>query len=155
MPERRAAGLMRALGEEIGIPGLALDDAGCCSLDFDGTVVNFELAAASRQLFLYANIGEISAAAGAGLYQRLLDANLLWKGTAGATLALDQSGNRVVMQQAVAVEHVSDADFKAMVEAYVAVAEEWAKRVEEAAAEFVPRRDAALSPMLINLTMLA
>jgi hypothetical protein len=48
--------LMRALGADVGIPDLALDEAHCCTLAFDSVVVNFELDESSGQLFFYASL---------------------------------------------------------------------------------------------------
>ena len=44
--------LMRALGADVGIPDMGLDEAHCCTLAFDSVVVNFELDESSEQLFL-------------------------------------------------------------------------------------------------------
>ena len=73
-------GLIRALGADVGIPDLALDEAHCCTLAFDSIVVNFELDESSDQLFLYASLGPIPAA-GSRVFEELLEGNLLWKDT--------------------------------------------------------------------------
>ena len=127
-------GLMRALGAGVGIPELALDEAHCCTLAFDAVVVNFELEESSGQLFLYASLGAMPAAGSSALYEQLLDGNLLWKDTGGATLGLDREGKRVVLQQGLLVEHLAEVEFEAAVERFVDMAEAWTRRVSEAAA---------------------
>jgi Tir chaperone protein (CesT) family len=135
-------GLMRALGAEVGIPELTLDEAHCCALAFDSVVVNFELDESSEQLFLYASLGPMPAA-GSKVYEQLLEGNLLWQDTGGATLSLDRQGNRVMLHQDLPAERLSEADFKAAVEQFVNAAEAWTERVSEGAA---PPRDGAGAP---------
>ena len=48
---------LAALGLQVGITDLGLDDAGCCVLSFDSTVVNFEADEETHRLFLYADVG--------------------------------------------------------------------------------------------------
>jgi Tir chaperone protein (CesT) family len=124
---------MRALGVEVGIPELTLDEAHCCTLAFDAVVVNFELAESSGELFLYASLGPMPAA-GSKIYEQLLEGNLLWK---------DTGGNRVMLHQGLPAERLSEADFKAAVEQFVNAAEAWTQRVSEGAA---PPRDEPGAP---------
>jgi hypothetical protein len=136
-------GLMRALGADVGIPDLALDEAHCCTLAFDSVVVNFEFDESSEQLFLYASLGPMPAA-GSRVYAQLLEGNLLWKDTGGATLSLDRKGGRVMLHQGLPAERLSEVDFKAAVEQFVNVAEAWTQRVSEGAAQ--PREEAGAPP---------
>jgi len=136
-------GLMRSLGADVGIPDLALDEAHCCTLAFDSVVVNFELDESSGQLFFYANLGPMPAA-GSRVYEQLLEGNLLWKDTGGATLSLDREGSRVMLQQGLPAERLSELDFKAAVEQFVNVAEAWTQRVSEGAA--APRDEGGPPP---------
>jgi hypothetical protein len=135
--------LMRALGADVGIPDLALDEAHCCTLAFDSVVVNFELDESSGQLFFYANLGPMPAA-GSRVYEQLLEGNLLWKDTGGATLSLDREGSRVMLHQGLPAERLSEVDFKAAVEQFVNVAEAWTQRVSEGAA--APRDEGGPPP---------
>jgi Tir chaperone protein (CesT) family len=135
--------LMRALGADVGIPDLALDEAHCSTLAFDSVVVNFELDESSEQLFLYASLGPMPAA-GSRVYEQLLEGNLLWKDTGGATLSLDREGGRVILHQGLPAERLSEVDFKAAVEQFVNVAEAWTQRVSEGAAQ--PRDEAGAPP---------
>ena len=136
-------GLMRALGADVGIPDLALDEAHCCTLAFDSVVVNFELDESSGQLFFYASLGPMPAA-GSRIFELLLEGNLLWKDTGGATLSLDRQYARVMLHQSVPAERLSEVDFKAAVEQFVNVAEAWTQRVSEGAAQ--PQEEAAAPP---------
>jgi hypothetical protein len=66
--------LMRALGADVGIPDLALDEAHCCTLAFDWPV-SFELDEGGEQLFLYASQARCRPPARGS--EQLLEGNLL------------------------------------------------------------------------------
>jgi hypothetical protein len=151
MARRTANGLLHVLGQEVGIPRLGLDKTGCCALAFDEVVVNFELDEEAHQLFLYASLGSVPEEVPAAFYRELLDGNLFWKDTGGATLGLDREGQRVILHQTVAVGRISDTDFKALVERFVNVAEAWSRRLEEALARPAA---SATPPLLIHPDML-
>lgn len=130
-----AEGLLKAVAGQAGITGFELDESGCCALSFDGIVVNFEADEDSLKLFLYADVGEAPAGLPEALYRRLLEANLLWRGTGGATLSLDTAAQRFVLAHGLPVDHTSEADFLATVETFVNIVEAWRKRIAEAAHE--------------------
>lgn len=139
--------LLAALGRLVGIPQLGLDDAGCCALSFDTTVVNFEADEEAHRLFLYADVGDAPERLSEALYRDLLAANLLWRGTGGATLSLDERRRRFVLAHAVPVERISEADFVETVERFADIAETWAKRV----ADIETHPDADVEPLPVGL----
>lgn len=146
--------LLTALGRQVGITDLRLDDTGCCALSFDATVVNFEADEETQRLFLYADVGDAPEHLTEALYRDLLAANLLWRGTGGATLSLDERRRRFVLAHAVPVERISDADFVETVERFADIAETWARRI----AEIETHPDADIAPLpagLIHPGMLA
>lgn len=139
--------LLAALGLQVGITDLGLDDAGCCVLSFDSTVVNFEADEETHRLFLYADVGDAPLHLTEALYRDLLAANLLWRGTGGATLSLDDTRRRFVLAHAVPVDRISDADFVETVERFADIAETWARRV----AEIETHPDAEIAPLPAGL----
>ena len=154
MSREAAVRLLGAFGATIGIPDLRLDEAGCCALAFDEVVVNLEADPDGRQLFLYASVGPVPSSDSSELYKQLLDGNLFWKDTGGATLGLDREGARVVLLQSLPAERISDPEFAAAVEQFVNAAEAWTRRIAEAAAEPPPAGDAE-APFVILPSMLA
>ncbi|HMR30297.1 MAG TPA: type III secretion system chaperone [Geminicoccaceae bacterium] len=131
MEHAGAERLLAAVGQQIGIAELALDDAGCCALSFDDVVVNFEADAESERLFLYAEVGDAPEGLAEALYRDILAANLLWQGTGGATLSLDAAGRRFVLGHAVPVGRIGEVDFVTTVERFVDIAETWRRRIAE------------------------
>ena len=156
MPAGTAGGLLRALGAEVGIPQLELDGTGCCTLAFDEVIVNLELDDEAQELFLYASLGSVPDGAPASFYRELLDGNLFWKDTGGATLSLDREGRRVILLQTLSLDRISEAGFKAAVERFVNVAEGWSRRLEESLTRGSQEAaDPASPPTLIHPGMLA
>lgn len=135
MGQNEAAGLLAALGQQVGIAGLALDEAGCCVLAFDDVVLHFEADEQSGRLFLYAGLGDAPDRLAEAFYRELLAANLMWQGTGGATLSLDPDGRRFVLGHAVPVDRITEVDFVATVERFVDIAETWRRRIAEAGSQ--------------------
>lgn len=135
MPSDYLAGLVGALGRAIGIDALALDELGTCTLRFDDTVVMLE--AEEYRLVLHSIIGTAPVLGRAEFMARLLEANLLWKDTGGATLALDPHSDRVLMMQAVPPE-MPPVQFPNLVGRFVDAAEAWTAHLATAMWEETP-----------------
>ncbi len=135
MGQNEAAGLLAALGRQVGIAELALDEAGCCVLAFDDVVLHLEADEQSGRLFLYADLGDAPDGLGEAFHRELLAANLMWQGTGGATLSLDPAGRRFVLGHAVPVDRIGEVDFVATVERFVDIAEIWQRRIADAGSQ--------------------
>lgn len=130
-----AASLITALGIDVGLPELRLDGEGRCVLDFDATRVTFEADEATEALFLYATLGLLPADAPVATMERLLAANLFWRGTGGATLGFDPASRRIVLAQSLPASRISEVAFKATVERFVTTAELWSASLTKAEAD--------------------
>ena len=135
-------GLLKGLAHQVGIAGLEFDENGRCVLAFDEIVVSFEADPESHQLFLSASVGEAPHGLPEELYRQVLEANLLWHGTGGATLSLDDRSRRFMLVHAVPVDRVSEVQFVEIVGTFVDIAETWRTRIAEA--HHAPSADAAM-----------
>jgi Tir chaperone protein (CesT) family len=91
------AGLAPDAGEELG-----LDEEGVCRLVFDGGGnVYVVLDAASADLIVWSPAGFVPREERATALPTLMQANLFWGGTNGATLALAPDGETVILQRRV------------------------------------------------------
>jgi hypothetical protein len=124
MSADRAGTLIRALGHAVGIDALALGDGGTCTLSMDELVLTLELDESEDQLVLHSVLGPLPTDGQAELYARLLEGNLFWKDTHGATLALDRRNARVLLLRAVPLDS-PPAGFPSIVERFVDCAEAW------------------------------
>jgi hypothetical protein len=131
MDRNQAEALVSRLGEAIGIADLALDDGGTCTLAIDNGAIIVSLGhnAAAGALDLMTCLDQVEPTP-ANL-ARLLQANFSWRGSGGATFALDPTGGAVMLQRRIADAKATDDELKAALEALVATAEAWIKRFPE------------------------
>lgn len=92
--------LLDQLGRSLGLPMLGTDELGVCMLVFDErTTVNLTLDPLCGELLSWCELGNVDAGlqdADARLRQ-LLRANLFWRGTRGATLAMMPGTDAVIL----------------------------------------------------------
>lgn len=127
--------LLRALGERLGLPGLAFDEASrTCALAFDRRLtVRLALDEPAGALVMFAVLGEPPAAARAALCEAMLRGNYLWRATAGATLSLDPEDGSALLARASPLAGLDAAALEAALTAFVNVAFAWADRLRAAA----------------------
>ena len=87
-------------------------------------------------LLMSADLGEPPPEGGERLYRTLLEANNLFEGTAGATLALDAATGRFRLQKYEPLDELSN-DAKAKVESFIETALFWSRAI----ADFRPSGD--------------
>jgi hypothetical protein len=113
--------------------GLTLDEMhNSCVLLFDENVVlNIEYDDAEERLLFFVYLDELPSEGAEPLLRMLLEANLFWHKTRGATLSLEEGTNGIVLAYAHAVALLDTVQFEAVVENFVQLAEDWKKRIEE------------------------
>ena len=131
MGRKELDGLVSDLGKEIGIPDLALDEESYGCLFVDDVALNLEYDEEGNRLLLYTRLGEAPERGRESFYETLLDANLFWKGTGGATIGLDKETGGVLLAYGFDLDGTSLADFKTVVENFVNIAETWIGRVRD------------------------
>jgi hypothetical protein len=88
-----SASLLQRLGQSLGLDSLAPDSDGSCSVTFDGAVtVEFRPDHANSALILFSALAQLSPGQRTALAPRLLEANLFWQDTGGATLGVSAAG---------------------------------------------------------------
>ena len=137
--------LLGELGQRIGLEGLALDDEGHASLGLDDVFVSLDVREEAGQLLLSAPLGQPGGDS-AQLYGRMLDANFLGVGTAGATLARSPGSGTIVLWQALPREELEISRFEQRLQSFVDIAEAWAAAIGEAGDAAVPEEPAGEAP---------
>ena len=137
--------LLGELGQRIGLEGLALDDEGHASLGLDDVFVSLDVREEVGQLLLSAPLGQPGGDS-AQLYGRMLDANFLGVGTAGATLARSPGSGTIVLWQALPREELEISRFEQRLQSFVDIAEAWAAAIGEAGDAAVPEEPAGEVP---------
>lgn len=124
--------LLDHLAAHLGLPPLALDAEGCCALRFgERTVVSFRWFPDDELLVMFSLLARLGLEHRAERLAELMRANHFWKGTGGATLAIDrEEPPQVVLAERVDARRASPADFVASVEQFVESATGWAQRLD-------------------------
>ena len=120
---------------DLGAPGA--DDEGH-SIAFDGRIaVELRYDEAAQSLVLFSALGTLDEGRRAALAPQLLDANVFWRGTQGATLGVSSSGLAILCQRE-PVASLDLAKLRSTLEAFVNRAEMWKHIVERAEAAAPP-----------------
>jgi hypothetical protein len=131
MDRHQADALVSRLGDGLGIAELGLDDGGTCTLVIDNGAIIVSLGhnAAAGALDLMTCLDQIDPTP-ANL-SRALQANFSWRGTGGATFAMEPGAGSFVLQRRLDGAEATQDGLKAALEALVAAAEAWTKRLSE------------------------
>lgn len=126
--------LLDHIAELVGLPELELDEDGFCSLLFDDRVaVNISYAADTELLTLYCNLGEIPADQAERVYPLLLEANVLWAGTGGATLGVTPADRCVILAFRDRIKDIDPERFQTLLEGLIDMSEFWMGRIDRSA----------------------
>lgn len=121
--------MFKSFGKTIGLPDLDLDEDGYCCLEFDGHIVNIEFNPRSEEFFLYAHIADLPGTGRKALYEMLLEANLFFRGTKGATLGIDRASERIVLAVKAPVTAMDERALERIMEDFVNVTTWWKQRL--------------------------
>jgi hypothetical protein len=115
-----------------GVPGVKVDDEGCCALTFaDKITVNLDYDDELDLLTLYCRLGTIAPDRAATIYPLLLEANVLWAGTGGATLGVIPDDRSVVLAYQERAAAIDGQRFESLLSGLVDAAEFWMKLIED------------------------
>jgi hypothetical protein len=128
-------------GAHVGLPGCALDDEGAAQLALDEVFVTLLLDEPAGSLLLLSPVGRPQPSS--EIYGWLLDANLFWSGTAGATLARDAASGSVVLQRSLPGAGLDLEQFETALQTLVDAAERLRGRLAEHDMPGGEREDAA------------
>lgn len=122
--------LLQELGKSVGLPDLKPNDGGLCSLRFDDRVtIDLEANEETGALIFSAIIATLPPYQTEKIYPELLEANLLWVGTGGATLGVDPATLSVFMCYQEKLEGMEYLRFQDLLKGFSDVALFWNKRI--------------------------
>lgn len=125
---------LEALAKVSGLPFLDLDAQGFRTLTIDSLhSVHLQSDVVSGELVLFAEVATLPSPPDAQLLTLLLQANCFWRGTAGATLSLDdQSPPGLVLARRVSCAAITPAQFVDIFESFVDHLVDWHARLKGA-----------------------
>lgn len=125
--------LVSELGQHLGLNALRLDETGGCALEFDQRhTLSLQYRETENELWLYVDLGAVRERT-ADSYERLLQANLFWQMTMGATLSLSgDTPPHVVLARALHWQGMDGSALGATVTAFLHTTEDWAENLDSA-----------------------
>jgi hypothetical protein len=128
--------LLQAIGQSLDLPGLALDGNGHCVLLFDDKVVlNMEFDREKELLIIYSYIGEVPYEGREIIFETLLESNLFWKDTQGATIGIDKQTQTVVLAFPMELPLKKKENFEERLALFVDITESWINKLEKMSTE--------------------
>lgn len=119
------------IGEKIGVADLAFDETGNCSLMADDTIVNLAISRDEKKLYFYTRLGQTPESKPGDkpgnekekFYLTLLEANLFWKHTGGATIGVNRNTGDVILAYATDTAGLTVPALETMMENFITVSE--------------------------------
>lgn len=124
--------LLKDLGKSVGLPDLKPSSDGLCSLRFDDRVtIDLECSEERGALIFSSIVGTLLPYQAEKIYPELLEANLLWVGTGGATLGVDPATLSVFMCYQEKIDGMEFLRFQDLLKGFSDTALFWNKRLLE------------------------
>ena len=140
--KRRLDALLAAFGKETGATSLATEDNGVCILVFDGQLhINLLADPSTDHLVVWSNLGTLPAQSAEPVLRKLMQANLFWQGTEGATLGLMPASNDIVLAIRRPLDGLEVAGLSDLIELMIGRAETLSKLVAGGAEPAQPATD--------------
>lgn len=131
--------LLNEFARDIGLSELTLDPNGLSTLLFDDTLMlHLQLNEMTGKLMLFSTIGMIPEQGREAFYADMLQANLFWQQTGGATLALEKSTQAAVLVYEYSLAGLDQAGFQGLIKQFIDVVEDWQGRLHAASTENRP-----------------
>jgi len=122
--------LLAAYSRHAGIPGLQFSPDGCARLMFEDSVaIDLEIDHANDCLQLYSVLGPVPPADREALYRALLVGNLFGTQTGGATLAVDDVREEVLVCRRVELADVRPEDLAQLLQELAGTAQLWQQKL--------------------------
>ncbi|QAU24766.1 CesT family type III secretion system chaperone [Dyella sp. M7H15-1] len=150
---KRIEGILGEFGKRVSLPDLAFDATGHCPLQFDEKIiVNLQIHASSGNLLMFSPVGVIGDDADPSLLRRLLNANVFWQETAGATLSVIGHDGTVMLAMQTPEDAMSLVSFEAQLDDFVKAVEYWSEQLSNEKAPAINHHQADKNDLSIHLT---
>ena len=123
--------IMEAFAAEAGLQGVAADGDGAYALSIDEMVVSFAEDREAGRLVTFAEVGAPPAEGRERFYRLLLEAMYRGEATGGATFSVPPDSDLICLQRFDSLESMDLVGFKAMLESFVNVLEDWRKALAD------------------------
>lgn len=136
--ETQAETILESLGNVLGLAQLEFDNEDdTCMLLLDGKLeIAITLNEESNELIIHHQIGTLPESNRYDIVEQLLEANLFWAGTRGATISMERTSGVVIIAQAIGLHDsngtlLTGEDLGTVIVNLAEVATHWAKLLSE------------------------
>jgi hypothetical protein len=112
--------LFADLGAELGIEGLAFNEAGVCIMSFDEAVLRFEYQPERDEILVSSEIAELQPGQSAEMFQDLLALNAASAASGAGTIGFDPERGKLFWFDHISPRSVDQAGFQAWLQAAIA-----------------------------------
>ena len=123
--------IMEAFAAEAGLGDVTADGDGTYALSIDEMVVSFAEDSEAGRLVTFAEVGDTPAEGGERFYRLLLETMYRGEATGGATFSVPPDSDLICLQRFDSLKSMDLAGFKAMLESFVNVLEDWRKALAD------------------------
>ncbi len=142
--------LLKEFGEEVGIPELAFDEEGYCTLSFDDTIVTISKRENQERLVFYADVGLLPTPPPKDILLGLLEANALHRAVGDGAIGLhtDESHNMtiVVYSLLLRISNINKAVFESALKEFIEISEVWTKHLTDADKKYISKDEEDAKP---------
>jgi Tir chaperone protein (CesT) family len=124
--------LVRSFGLHLGLPDLTTDEDGYVALTFDEQELHLQYEEDANRVMIFTRLGEVEVDRTAEIYGMLLEANLFWRGTRGATFSVDPDPGIVFLADRQAEDGMTAETLSAWLEGFLNTATYWKNRLDVA-----------------------
>ncbi len=124
--------LLHDLGHEMGLGCLQLNSERACRVLCDDCFdVTIEFSSTNEVCYVHSFIGLAEDYDAKTLYQTLLDANVLGRGTGGASFGCDAESGDIILSRSFDLEELTFVKFKTAFQEFLNYVEYWTDRLEK------------------------
>ena len=125
--------MLEEVGARTGVSGLRLDDSGLCGLSYsDDLEVVLECPEGSPVLYLYAPLVSLPDRDAEELFRKILKANFLGLETGGASFAIHDRYNSIMLCHREVIDRMEDNyALEKLLSNFIAMASQWQKKLHQ------------------------
>ena len=123
--------LLKPLAAACGVERLEPDESHMVHLGADGTALTIVGDPETRRVVLFSELGDLPPEGREAFYEQALRANWLFKGGAGASLAISPDSGRLALNRALPMDALDGEGFVEAVRGFLAVLVQWRELVRD------------------------
>lgn len=117
------------LGTRLNLHKIQPDEQGYCAIAFDEVVIHLQYIEDKLEIIAFSTIGELSSDYRETILESLLQANLFWQETHGATFAIESETEQIFIQERFSLGQNDFNQFLVWLEQFTQTSEHWKQKL--------------------------